>query len=74
MIKTRDMAWIAIDKSGLEAIYESRPKRHFLPEEECWMYVDSDSYVEVPRGTCVKLLGRQLTWDDDPVELKEETT
>lgn len=29
-------------------------------------------YVELPKGTIKKLIGRELSWDDEPVELKEE--
>lgn len=28
--------------------------------------------IELPKGTIVKLIGRNLTWKDEPVELKEE--
>ena len=31
-----------------------------------------DAVVEVPPGTIRKLIGRDLTWSDDPVELTEE--
>lgn len=28
--------------------------------------------IELPKGSTKKLIGRELTWDDEPVELKEE--
>lgn len=28
--------------------------------------------IELPKGNIKKLIGRELTWDDDPVELKSE--
>lgn len=28
--------------------------------------------VKLPKGSIAKLIGRTLTWDDEPVELKEE--
>lgn len=35
--------------------------------------VDSfDNAVELPKGSIKKLIGRDLTWEDEPVELKEE--
>ena len=29
-------------------------------------------YVELPKGSIKKLIGRELSWSDDPIELKEE--
>lgn len=29
--------------------------------------------IELPKGTVYKLLGKELTWDDEPVELQTET-
>ena len=28
---------------------------------------------ELPKGTVYKLLGKELTWDDEPVELQTKT-
>jgi hypothetical protein len=28
--------------------------------------------IELPKGTINKLIGRELSWEDEPVELKEE--
>lgn len=28
--------------------------------------------IELPKGSIKKLIGRELSWDDEPVELKEE--
>lgn len=29
--------------------------------------------LELPKGSIKKLIGKELTWDDEPVELKEES-
>lgn len=61
------MAWVAVDKSGNEWIYDECPIRRelgFYPSEM------SNNCVELPSGTIKKLTGRDLTWDDEPVELK----
>jgi len=29
--------------------------------------------IELPKGTVYKLLGKELTWDEEPVELQTET-
>lgn len=63
------MAWVAVDKDGNEIIWDSEPVR----KENYWDIVDSfDNAVELPKGSIKKLIGRDLTWEDDPVELKEE--
>ena len=28
--------------------------------------------IELPQGTIKKLIGRELTWNDEPVKLKED--
>lgn len=70
------MAFIATDKDGSENLYDQvKPCReHFLG---CWL-PDCDRYgithpcIELPSGSIRKLIGRELTWEDEPVELKEE--
>ena len=58
------MAWVAVDKDKAEYIYESKPHR----EEGAW-YEHCD-FVQLPIGSINKLIGKDLTWDNDPVELK----
>ena len=63
------MAWVAVDKDGRECIYQFRPKRgnnQFIPLYEYSMW------MALPKGTMKKLIGKDLTWEDNPVELKEE--
>ena len=48
------------------------PMRANLPQREPDMlkYWDSiDDYVDLPIGSIEKLIGRKLTWDDDPVKI-----
>lgn len=35
--------------------------------------VQRTNEIELPKGTVYKLLGKELTWDDEPVELQTET-
>lgn len=62
------MAWVAVDKNGYEAIYQYKPDRG----NECWNPNCLIAFFTLPRGSVKKLIGRELTWQDDPVELKEE--
>ena len=71
------MTYLCVDKDGTERIIEcevyckkagyEKPYRY----EECW---DCDShndiYIDLPKGTIKKIIGRELTWEDEPVELK----
>lgn len=79
------MAWVAVNKNGSEGIFRYKPYRkdpdksiYKLWEPEYWSDEDSsdygneDSEVFLPKGTIKKLIGRELTWENEPVELKEE--
>ena len=64
------MAWVAVNKYNCEYIYEKKPKRCY-----CCVWVQTsllDSVIKLPKGSIKKLIGRKLTWEDEPVELKEE--
>lgn len=61
------MALLAVDTDG-EWIFDSKPvryieKNHFLRETIV------DSAIELPSGSIKKLIGRELTWEDEPVEI-----
>lgn len=60
------MSWLAVDKSGAEYVYEAEPERldNFFTSSN-----RTDS-VELPKGSIKKLIGIDLTWEDEPVELK----
>lgn len=61
------MAWLAVDKSGDELIFQFHPKKtetQYLP-----LYPYS-MWLTLPKGSIEKLIGRKLTWKDEPVELK----
>lgn len=61
------MAWVAVSEWGLEYIFDHRPHRK---DGWWWLEYACDSEICVPRGTIKKLIGRELTWEDEPVELK----
>ena len=62
------MAWLAVDKNGDEYVYSCKPYRDCCKGLELWMS-DGDC-VYLPQGFIKKLIGRELTWNDEPVELK----
>ena len=61
------MAFLAVDKDGEEYIYDSEPVRYRYDRFPHW---DCDTHwIELPDGSIEKLIGRKLTWDDEPVEI-----
>lgn len=65
------MAWVAVDKDGIERIFPFQPYR-VIDYWTCEIYTCFPVPITLPKGSIKKLIGRDLTWDDDAVELKEE--
>ncbi len=67
------MAFLATDKDGSEWIFNNNPYRDLM--RGIWRRTvrnDNSSYIQLPAGSIRKLIGRELTWEDEPVELKGE--
>ena len=61
------MAWLAVDnKTYTECVFQCKPER----ASNFWYDAAGGSCIELPKGSIKKLIGRYLTWEDDPVELK----
>lgn len=63
-----NMAWLAVNYHGVEVILSDRPKKLF---RRLWGN-DKTQIIPLPQGSIKKLIGRELKWEDEPVELKEE--
>ena len=72
-------AWLGTNKNGTETISPGKPERSYWNGGEwCYeeeVYVESETgteclTIEIPSGSIEKLIGRKLTWDDEPVEIK----
>lgn len=72
---------VAVDLDGTEIIFRERPFRgedkwsndlFELDEDGCVLSCECVDCIILPKGTIEKILGRKLTWEDDPVELKFE--
>ena len=57
------MAWVAVDHIGEELISQTEPFR----VEDYWI---GYSIFHLPKGTIKKLIGRKLSFANEPVELK----
>lgn len=74
------MAWVAVHENGHEGIFSNKPTRggglHFWYDEVNDEVNDGgtlyDTEIPLPKGSIKKLIGRNLTWNDEPVELKEK--
>lgn len=67
------MAWLATDKNGEEYIYEEKPSRGYGCIWKATFYDGKDrnsDFIELPKGSIKKLIGKELSWNDEPVELK----
>lgn len=62
------MAWVAVNYHGVEVILSDRPKKLF---RRLWGN-DKTQIIPLPQGSIKKLIGRDLSYDDEPVELKED--
>lgn len=58
------MAWLAVDKDDSEIICYYKLHRM----NNYWGSIGS--IITLPKGSIKKLIGRDLKWEDDPVELK----
>ena len=58
------MAWLAVDKDNSEYMYKEKPTRY---SDKYW---ESDyAYIHICYGSIKRLIGRELTWEDEPVEI-----
>lgn len=63
------MAFVAADMDGSEWIFKDKPYKSFI----MWKGGNGKGmHIELPKGTIEKLIGKKLTWEDEPVELKEK--
>lgn len=59
------MAWLAVDLFGNEYIFTGKPTKG----ETYWNENDYWDEVELPKGSIKKLIGYELTWEDEPIEI-----
>lgn len=64
------MVYVAVNRCGGEFIFESLPKKG-----KWWYRLDPEhnAVIQLPKGTIFKLIGRNLTWDDEPVLIGDVT-
>lgn len=65
------MAYLCVDRRG-EFIADEYPTRNFF-EWIGWrdVYGESCTLIRIPSGTIKKLIGKEMTWEDEPIDLEE---
>jgi hypothetical protein len=58
-------AWVCVDEDGEELITAQKPIK------TSYVWVSDKDIIYLPKGSIEKLIGRTLTWDENPVELKD---
>lgn len=56
--------YLSVDENRTECVFEDCPYR----KNNEW--TSDTNYCMIPKGTILKLIGRQLTWEDEPVEYR----
>lgn len=65
------MAWVAVTKQGREFISMCKPIR-VADEDNYYGWKDTFTEISLYSGSIKKLIGRDLSWSDEPVELKSK--
>jgi hypothetical protein len=65
------MAWLVVNKNNQEVVFSTKPFLHL--EYGIWNdgYPSHSFGTFLPKGSIEKLIGHKLSWNDEPVELKE---
>lgn len=70
------MAWLAVDYTG-EWIFNHKPDMWIgdCAEHNYWQSQDryGSCSIQLSKGSIKKLIGRNLTWEDEPVELEQDS-
>lgn len=64
------MAWLVVNGDGTEFIFEVKPKRS--KEGKIWQLPSRHSLrslIYLKKGIIEKIIGKQITWEDDPVKI-----
>ncbi len=62
------MAWVAVTNKGVEVISNHYPVRL---DGSITGWCLPSGFIQLPNGSIKALIGRDLTWQDEPVELVE---
>ena len=68
------MVYLAVNKDSSEVVSNTRIKRFkdYWVDEFFEHEFDTIDVVFLPKGSIKKLIGRELTWEDNPIEFTEK--
>ena len=61
------MVWVAVDYNKTECIFTMKPSRS---PYKTWIVTVYGNYIKLPKGSIEKLIGKKLTWSDEPVKIE----
>lgn len=67
------MVWLCVDEDGQEMIFDYKPER--ANTTTCggyWHRKEDMDICRLPKGSIKKLIGKDLTWKDEPYKYIEE--
>lgn len=67
------MSYVAVDKDESEWLFTNKPYRAAEKNELIsWGCYYSGKAIRLIEGSIEKLIGKKLTWEDEPVKLEEQ--
>lgn len=68
------MAYLCVDEDGQEMIFDNKPYRDTSSVGGYWNRCKEGDFcnVDLPKGTIKELIGKDLTWEDEPYEFTEQ--
>lgn len=69
------MAWLSVSEKGKELIHATKPTHKTQwyddpDDDNHWFdHLTPFDIIELPKGTIKRLIGKELTWADEPVIL-----
>ena len=63
--------WLAVDKDNSVWLYDKKPARMQILDNisNTWTVMPEDACIQTSKEVMLKLLGKELTWNDEPVEI-----
>lgn len=63
--------WLAVDKDNSVWLYDKKPARMQTLDNisNTWAVMPEDNCIQISKEVMLKLLDKELTWNDEPVEI-----
>lgn len=63
--------WLAVDKDNSVWLYDKKPARMQTLDNisNTWAVMPEDNCIQISKEVMLKLLDKELTWNDEPVKI-----